>query len=78
MTQIQTAVISVNSTLLASMSYEADAALLHLEFRDGSLYCYFGVPGDIYDGLLAANSKGNYFNRQIRGTFQYALLRRSQ
>jgi hypothetical protein len=78
MTQIQAAAVPVNSTLLASMSYEAGAALLHLEFRDGSLYCYFGVPGDIYEGLLTASSKGNYFNRQIRGSFQYALLRRSQ
>src|SRR5207245_201176 len=74
MTHIQAAEVPVNSTLLASMSYEADAALLHLEFRDGSLYRYFGVPADIYAGLFAANSKGVYFNRRIRGSFPYALL----
>ena len=78
MTQIQSAAVPVNSTLLASMSYEAGAALLQLEFRDGSLYRYFGVPADIYEGLLAANSKGVYFNRRIRGSFQYALLRSSE
>jgi len=78
MTQMQAEAVPVNSTLLARMSYQAGAALLHLEFRDGALYCYWGVPREIYEGLLTANSKGAYFNRQIRGCFQYALLRRSQ
>jgi KTSC domain len=78
MTQMQAEAVPVNSTLLARMSYQADAALLQLEFRDGALYCYWGVPRQIYEGLLTANSKGVYFNRQIRGRFQHALLRRHQ
>ena len=69
--------VSVNSSLLARMSYEADTALLHLEFRDGALYRYFGVPSTIYEGLLLATSKGVYFNRQIRGVFRYELLNRA-
>lgn len=66
--------ISVNSSLLASISYEADSATLHLEFRDGAAYQYFRVPRAIYEGLLLATSKGAYFNRRIRGAFRYALL----
>jgi KTSC domain len=77
MTSTPAAAVTVNSSLLASIRYEADAAFLHLEFRDGALYRYFGVPAEIYEGLLAASSKGVYFNRRIRGLFQYALLRRS-
>jgi hypothetical protein len=57
MTQMQAEAVPVNSTLLARMSYQAGAALLHLEFRDGALYCYWGVPREIYEGLLTANSK---------------------
>jgi hypothetical protein len=47
MTQMQAEAVPVNSTLLARMSYQAGAALLHLEFRDGALYCYWGVPREI-------------------------------
>ena len=69
--------ISVNSSLLARMSYDADTALLHLQFRDGALYRYLRVPSAIYEGLLLADSKGGYFNRQIRGAFAHELLSRT-
>jgi hypothetical protein len=78
MTQMQTEALPLNSTLLASMSYHVGAALLHLEFCDGALYCYRSVPREIYEGLLSANSKGVYFNRQIRGCFEHVLLRQPQ
>ena len=70
-------VVSVNSSLLATIHYEAATALLRLEFRDGTFYRYFGVPSAVYEGLLLANSKGAYFNRHIRGAFPYALLNRA-
>jgi hypothetical protein len=78
MTQLQTETVPLNSTLLAAMSFQAEAALLYLEFRDGALYCYRNVPHEIYEGLLTASSKGVYFNRQIRGCFEYVLLRQPQ
>ena len=74
---ISVAAVSVHSSLLARMSYEADRTMLHLEFRDGSRYRYFGVPRAMYEGLCVAPSKGAYFNRQIRGTFPYELLTRA-
>jgi hypothetical protein len=49
-----------------------------LEFRDGAIYRYFAVPAAVYDDLLAADSKGSYFNKQIRGLFRHILLRRPQ
>jgi hypothetical protein len=52
--------------------------LLYLEFRDGALYCYREVPHQIYEGLLTAPSKGVYFNRHIRGSFEYGLIRQPQ
>lgn len=76
MIPLRTATVSVASSLLASIRYEADTELLQLEFRDGAQYEYGGVPRAIYDGLLVAPSKGTYFNRQIRGSFPYALLKR--
>ena len=69
---------SVNSTLLATVMYEASQSTLHLEFCDGAIYRYFAVPGDIYHGLLFADSKGTYFNRKIRNRFAFVLLRRPQ
>lgn len=74
----EAAPVPVNSTLLASVAYDAGESVLQLEFRDRALYRYFHVPAAIYNGLLAADSKGSYFNRCIRNCFPYVLLSRLQ
>jgi hypothetical protein len=59
----------VTSTLLARVSYDASQSILDLEFCDGAVYRYLDVPATVYDELLAADSKGTYFNRYIRNCF---------
>ena len=65
-------VSAVESTTLATVAYDEARELLQLEFRSGAIYQYFGVPAVVHEGLLAAPSKGSYFNRLIRGRFPYA------
>ena len=78
MTFTETAPVPVNSSLLASVTYDVGQSILQLEFCDGAIYRYFAVPADIHNGLLAADSKGTYFNRTIRNCFRYVRLRRPQ
>jgi hypothetical protein len=73
-----TELIPVKSTLLASVTYVTGESQLRLEFCDGAIYVYLAVPEDIYNGLLAADSKGSYFNRHIRNCFRHTRVRRSQ
>jgi hypothetical protein len=40
-----------------------------LEFRNGRIYRYFEVPLQQYEELLASDSKGRYFGRNIRDRF---------
>ncbi len=62
---------AVESATLAAMGYDDARGILRLEFRSHAVYSYFGVPGTVYEGLLAASSKGKYFNRAIRGHFPH-------
>ena len=48
--------------------------LLQLEFRSRAVYRYFGVPAAVHEALLAAPSKGTYFNRAIRGRYAYVRV----
>lgn len=64
-------VAPVQSTTLATVSYDQARQLLWLEFRSHAVYCYFGVPPELHQGLLTAPSKGAYFNRNIRGRFPF-------
>ncbi len=68
--------VPVDSTLLASVAYNASESILQLEFCDGTVYRYLAVAVGIYHDLLAAGSKGAYFNHEIRSRFQYTLVRR--
>ena len=78
MTLTEAAPILVNSALLASVTYDVGESILQLEFCDGAIYRYFAVPAAIHNGLLAADSKGSYFNRRIRSCFRYTRLRPPQ
>jgi len=63
----QTAVVS---SLFVSVAYSRDATL-ELAFHSGARYRYFAVPPAVVQGLLAAPSKGAYFNCHIRNRFRY-------
>jgi hypothetical protein len=65
---------AVESTTFTTIAYDPAGPLLQLEFRSRAVYCYFGVPPEVYQALMAANSKGSYFNRHIRGRFPYHKL----
>jgi hypothetical protein len=73
MSHSQTVQVSVQSSLLASIAYSVHATL-DLQFRSGAFYRYFTVPHTVFEGLIAAESKGTYFNHNIRNRFPYTRL----
>jgi hypothetical protein len=61
---------SIDSSLIRRVTYGTDATLtVHL--HRGVCYRYFTVPRTVFEELLAAASKGAYFNRSIRDGFPY-------
>jgi lysyl-tRNA synthetase class 2 len=67
--------IEVESTTLARIAYDAQEQLLDLQFRDRAIYRYFEVPAIVHAELMTARSKGEYFNRAIRGHFRHDRLK---
>ena len=65
---------AVESATLAAIGYDDARGILRLVFRSRAVYSYFGVPGAVYEGLLAASSKGRYFNGEIRGHFPHSRI----
>jgi ATP-dependent DNA helicase RecG len=63
--------IPVESSSLASAGYESNARHLEVEFRHRAIYVYSDVPQDVFDALISADSKGQFFNRYIRDAFAY-------
>jgi hypothetical protein len=66
--------VTIRSSSLAQVAYDGLRAILQIEFRDGTVYQYVGVPLQTYHDLLRADSKGAYFNQYIRSCFPHAVL----
>lgn len=66
---------SVISSNLKAVGYDPLHSLLRIEFNNGSIYDYFGVPQSIYQGLKNAPSKGSFHHTFIRnGGFSYQRI----
>jgi len=44
--------------------------LLIVEFKSDQTYSYSNVPREIFDNMKKAESKGRYFNENIRGKYE--------
>jgi len=68
-----TQTVPVTSSLLCRVAYSAPDTL-DLTFNNGAVYRYFDIPRLVFEQLLAAESKGAFFNRAIRNRFPYRRL----
>ena len=57
--------LPVESSAIARIGYDAENGALVVEFTTGRTYIYSDVPEEAYAGLLTAESKGSYFNREV-------------
>jgi KTSC domain len=65
----------VESTLIHSVGYDLASSVLEIELVEGQrVYEYYDVPLSVYSELMAAESKGNYFNEVIRDMYSYAQI----
>ena len=61
--------IAVSSSNISSVGYDANSSTLEIEFHSGGVYQYEGVPQSEYDVFIAADSKGKYFNANIKDRY---------
>lgn len=68
--------LELDSSALAWVRYVREQRVLQVGLRTGRVYYYFDVPPEIYSELLAAESKGRYYNHHIRNEFEFNEIRR--
>ena len=66
----------VQSSVMTFVKFDDEAGELDITFTSGKTYRYLQVPAEIYDGLLDAESKGEFFNDNIKDAFVYSEVRR--
>ena len=63
--------IPVNSSNIAAIGYSAVCRVLQVDFLTGRRYRYNNVPSQVFDGFLAASSKGRFLNSIIKSEFAF-------
>jgi len=64
----------VQSSNIRAIGYDPATRTLEIEFHSGGIYQYFDVPESVHSGLLAAPSKGSYFNERIKDRYRYQQI----
>jgi KTSC domain len=57
-----------------SVGYQRRHKILEIEFQSGAVYQYVDVPARVYEEFWKAESKGQYFNCEIRDTYAFVGL----
>jgi lysyl-tRNA synthetase class 2 len=67
----------LDSAALIAVHYDDKRRQLRATFRPRArAYVYRDVPREVYDALLAAESRGAFFNAHIRDRYAFRELRR--
>ena len=66
----------VSSSSITSVGYDEATSTLEIEFHNGRIYQFRGVPPQMALALRAAPSTGAYFNKYVRtGGYEFTLVR---
>jgi len=60
----------VDSSNIESIGYDAASKILEVEFKNGGIYQYKGIPQEIYNELMEADSVGSFLSRRIKRMFE--------
>lgn len=66
--------IPVSSSNVGSIGFEPSTSTLEVEFNNGRIYQYYGVPEHVYEEFIQAASKGTYLNHNIKGTYSFTQI----
>jgi len=64
----------VESSNISSIGYDPDSETLEIEFSNGSIYQYYGVPENLYNKIMGASSKGQFLHQYIKNQYPYSRV----
>lgn len=62
--------IPVTSSNIKSIGWDHELSILYVEFKNGKMYAYKGVPEEVYADFIHSESAGKFFYAQIKGNFE--------
>jgi hypothetical protein len=67
--------VKVDSSMIYAIGYDEQDQVMEVVFKRTGIYRYQNVPKDVYEGLMAAGSKGSYMRDTIIDMYPAEHLR---
>lgn len=64
----------VNSSNVSEIGYDDEEMVLYVRFSRGALYYYEGVPPDVWEQFMAADSAGKFVHTNLKGRYPYGRV----
>jgi hypothetical protein len=64
----------VTSSNVRSIGYDPTSQTLEVEFQNSFVYQYYNVPAHVFEALIAAGSKGQFINSQIKNMYAFSRV----
>ena len=61
--------VPVNSSWITHVAYYEPMGYFEIKLKNGKEYTFEDVPISVYRDFMRSRSKGEFFNRVIRGTY---------
>jgi ABC-type transporter Mla maintaining outer membrane lipid asymmetry ATPase subunit MlaF len=63
------------SSVVAAVRYDEKTLKLRVIFQSGAIYDYLKVPGNVYNEMKKASSKGEFLNNKIKPNYEFEKIR---
>ena len=64
----------IESEAIARVEYDVATRTLFVQFTSGEWYAYLDAPPCVYARMIAAPSKGRFFQAKVRDRYAYVRL----
>lgn len=59
-----------HSSSISRCEYDSETKEMHITFSSGGRHKFKNVEKDVYDGLIASSSPGQYFHTAVRRKYE--------
>jgi hypothetical protein len=70
--------IEVESSLIYAIGYDVGTKVLEVVLKNEQTYQYDGVPPEVYEMFMRAESKGKFFGENVRDVYPCYPLKRGR
>ena len=62
----------VDSSFIKAVSFDKDLHVLSVRLKSGAVYNFKDVTKDVYKDLVASQSKGKFFNKNLKDQYEWS------